>query len=80
MKVETAELLTRLLLVLVLVAVMMMIMSILLCVLSVSTIRKKCIAVNNEDALMAQLVEALRYKPEGRGFGTRWCHWNFSST
>jgi hypothetical protein len=24
-----------------------------------------------------QLVEALRYKPEGRGFVSRWCHWNF---
>jgi hypothetical protein len=27
---------------------------------------------------VAQLVEALRYKPEGRGFDARWCHWNFS--
>jgi hypothetical protein len=26
----------------------------------------------------AQLVEALHYKPEGRGFDSRWCHWNFS--
>ena len=25
-----------------------------------------------------QLVEALRYKPEGRGFDSRWYHWNFS--
>jgi hypothetical protein len=25
-----------------------------------------------------QLVEALRYKPEGRGFDSRWGHWNFS--
>jgi hypothetical protein len=25
---------------------------------------------------VAQLVEALRYKPEGRGFDSRWCHWN----
>ena len=25
-----------------------------------------------------QLVEALRYKPEGRGFGSRWFHWIFS--
>jgi hypothetical protein len=32
-----------------------------------------------EDAV-AQLVEALRYKPEGRGFDSRWCHWNFSLT
>jgi len=27
--------------------------------------------------LVAQLVEALRYKSEGRGFDPRWCHWNF---
>jgi hypothetical protein len=24
--------------------------------------------------LVAQLVEALHYKPEGRGFDSRWCH------
>ena len=24
---------------------------------------------------VAQLVEALRYKPEGRGFDSRLCHW-----
>ena len=29
---------------------------------------------------VAQLVEALRYKPEGRGFDSRLCHWNFSLT
>jgi hypothetical protein len=29
---------------------------------------------------VAQLVEALHYKPEGRGFDSRWCHWNFSLT
>jgi hypothetical protein len=29
---------------------------------------------------MAQLFEALRYKPEGRGFDSRWLHWNFSLT
>jgi hypothetical protein len=27
---------------------------------------------------VAQLVEALCYKPEGRGFDSRWCHWNYS--
>jgi len=27
---------------------------------------------------VAQLVEALRYKSEGRGFDSRWCHWIFS--
>jgi hypothetical protein len=26
---------------------------------------------------VVQLVEALRYKLEGRGFDSRWCHWNF---
>jgi hypothetical protein len=26
---------------------------------------------------VAQLVEALRYKPEGRGFDSLWSHWNF---
>jgi len=29
---------------------------------------------------VAQFVEALRYKPEGRGFDSRWCHWDFSLT
>ena len=29
---------------------------------------------------VAQLVEALRYKPEGRGFDSRLCHWKFSLT
>jgi hypothetical protein len=29
---------------------------------------------------VAQLVEALRYKPEGRGFDSRWYHWHFSLT
>jgi len=26
------------------------------------------------------VVKALRYKPVGRGFDSRWCHWNFSVT
>ena len=29
---------------------------------------------------VTQLVEALRYKPEVRGFDFRWCQWNFSLT
>jgi hypothetical protein len=29
---------------------------------------------------VAQLVEALRYKPKRRGFHSRWCHWIFSLT
>jgi hypothetical protein len=24
--------------------------------------------------------KALQYKPAGRGFNSRWCHWNFSVT
>jgi hypothetical protein len=27
---------------------------------------------------VAHLVETLRYKPEGRGSDSHWCHWNFS--
>jgi hypothetical protein len=30
--------------------------------------------------MVAQLVEALYYKPEGRGFDSRWCQLNFSLT
>jgi hypothetical protein len=29
---------------------------------------------------VAHLVEVLLYKPEGGGFDSRWCHWNFSLT
>jgi len=29
---------------------------------------------------VAQLVAALRYKQEGRGFDSRWGHWHFSFT
>ena len=27
---------------------------------------------------VVQQIEALRYKKEGRGFDSRWCHWDFS--
>ena len=30
--------------------------------------------------VVVHLVEAPRYKPEGRGFDSRWCHCNFSLT
>ena len=30
--------------------------------------------------VVAQLVEALRYKLDGCGFSSQWCHWNFSLT
>jgi hypothetical protein len=43
-----------------------------------------CIKIYNIDMQLghavAHLVEALRYKPEGRGFDFRWCHWIFSFT
>jgi len=29
---------------------------------------------------VTQAVEALRYKPEGSGFDSRWSHWDFSFT
>jgi hypothetical protein len=29
---------------------------------------------------VTQLVEELRYKPEGRRFDSQWCHWKFSFT
>jgi len=36
--------------------------------------------ISNVGHVVAQLVEALRYKPEGRGLNSRWCNWNFSLT
>jgi hypothetical protein len=35
---------------------------------------------DNLEHAVAQLVEALRYKPEDRRFDFRWCHWNISLT
>jgi hypothetical protein len=32
------------------------------------------------EARGAVVVKALRYKPAGRGFDSRRCHWNFSVT
>jgi hypothetical protein len=32
-----------------------------------------------EGHAVVQVVEGLRYKSEGRGFDSRWFHWNFSS-
>jgi hypothetical protein len=36
--------------------------------------------MNEPRHAVAQLVEERRYKPEGRGLGYRWCHWNFLLT
>ena len=35
---------------------------------------------NNIGASGGVVVKALSYKPAGRGFDSRWCHWNFSVT
>jgi hypothetical protein len=37
-------------------------------------------SIRNPRNAVAQSVEALRYKPEGRGFDPRWCNWKFSLT
>ena len=43
--------------------------------------KKKLLRIKiNEGHAVVQLVEALRYKPEGRGFDSRWCHWSFLLT
>jgi hypothetical protein len=36
--------------------------------------------INELGARGAAVVEALRYKPEGRGIDSRCCHWNSSLT
>jgi hypothetical protein len=36
--------------------------------------------IYGEGARGGVVVKALRYKPAGRGFDSRWCHWNFSMT
>ena len=38
----------------------------------------KCVARCSFGHAVAQLVEALCYKPKGAGFDSRWCHLNFS--
>jgi hypothetical protein len=37
-------------------------------------------AVVHTGHMVVKLVEALHYKPEGHGFDSRWCQWNFSLT
>jgi hypothetical protein len=45
---------------------------------------KKALYVLNDDVhkttghAVVQLVKAKRYNPEGCGFDSQWCHWNFS--
>jgi hypothetical protein len=42
------------------------------------TLRELTVEVFKVTHAVAQLVEALRYKSEGRRFDSRWCNWNFS--
>ena len=42
--------------------------------------QEKKIVKSSAKLTMVQLVEALRCKPEGRGFDTRWGHFDFSLT
>jgi len=44
------------------------------------TVKTTSFAATEGPLLVAQLVEALRYKSEGRGFDSRWWHCNFSLT
>ena len=39
-----------------------------------ATLILMCLSLVCGGYAVAQLVEALRYKPEGRGFDSRWCH------
>ena len=53
------------------------------CCFAVSVQNLKCVSTLNLGKTcwghtVAQLVEALCYKPEGRGFYSQWCHWNIS--
>ena len=38
------------------------------------------VSLNTSGARGSLVVMALHYKPAGRGFDSRWCHWNFSVT
>ena len=44
------------------------------------TLSAELIIMALHNASVAQLFEALHYKPEGRGFDSRWFHWNVSLT
>jgi hypothetical protein len=40
--------------------------------------RSEPAAGQNQNAEVAQLVQAVSYKPEGRGFGSPWRHWDLA--
>jgi hypothetical protein len=41
---------------------------------------RDCSLLQQRGARGGLVVKALRYKPAGWGFDSRWCHWNFSVT
>jgi len=45
-----------------------------------TTHKMKMVHYANGGHAVALLIEALRYKPESRGFDSRWCHWIFLLT
>jgi hypothetical protein len=47
----------------------------------VSNAARKCLLhLQKTGARGGVVVKALRYKPAGRGFNSRWYHWNFPVT
>jgi hypothetical protein len=44
------------------------------------TLQTSFVHVSGRGHAVAQFVEELRYKPEGRGIDSRWNQWNFSLT
>ena len=50
------------------------------CALLLANVRYDLCNIYIYGARSGVVVKALRYKPAGRGFDSRWCHWNFSVT
>ena len=47
-----------------------------LCFLSILVLYVSLVHMIDRGYAVAQMVEALSYKPEGCRFNSRWCHWN----
>ena len=43
-------------------------------------VKRVCLILKYSYITDSRVVEALRYKPESRGFDSQWCHWKFSLT
>ena len=50
------------------------------CLVTIPTLSLIPVNINHQGARGGVMVKALRYKPAGRGFHSRWCQWNFSVT